>query len=200
MSRAPAHLFPGLALIPGIFCSASFGSALGWLSYAPIADVAEEHFDVGAGWINLIANLFLILYIPGSALSLWLTEVRITPRRVCFLVASCAARPDRTARRLSPYSPRCTLTLHPRAVPPRFPGAQAHGLAANVQVGIWLSFFMCLIKWVGAIIPDPHAGFAVTVLGQVVGAAGQPLLLNVAARLSMDWCGGPLVPSGRFRR
>lgn len=32
---------------------------------------------------------------------------------------------------------------------------------------------------------------AVTVLGQVLGALGQPLLLNVAARLSMDWCEMP---------
>lgn len=122
----------------GIFCCASFGSALGWLSYAPIADIAESHFDVGPGFINLIGNLFLILYVPGSILSLWVTE--------------------------------------------------AHGLSANIVTGIWLSFFMCLIKWIATLVPDPHTGFALTVLGQVVGAAGQPLLLNVAARLSMDWC------------
>lgn len=60
----------------GCFCAASFGSALGWLSYAPIANLAEQHFDVGPGWMNFASNLFLVLYIPGSVVSLWATEVR----------------------------------------------------------------------------------------------------------------------------
>lgn len=60
----------------GCFCAASFGSALGWLSYAPIADIAQRRFDVGPSAVNLLGNLFLILYVPGSALSLWLTEAR----------------------------------------------------------------------------------------------------------------------------
>ena len=44
-----------------------------------------------------------------------------------------------------------------------------------------------MIKWVGALIPPPHVAYAVVVVGQCVGAAGQPLLLNVAARLSAEW-------------
>lgn len=66
---------------------------------------------------------------------------------------------------------------------------EAHGLGANITTGIWLSFFMCFIKYLAACIPGPHLSFGITMIGQIFGAFGQPMLLNVAARLSMDYFG-----------
>ena len=46
---------------------------------------------------------------------------------------------------------------------------------------------MCVIKYLGVLVPQPHAAFAIVAFGQFVGALGQPMLLNICARLSMDW-------------
>lgn len=61
-------------MVLGIFCVGSFGSALAWLGLVPIADIAGARFDVGPGAINVLANMFMILFIPGSVLSLWIVE------------------------------------------------------------------------------------------------------------------------------
>lgn len=75
----------------GIFCIGSFGSALAWLALAPIADIAEARFDVGPGFINSIANLFMMVYIPGTAVTLWIVE-RCGPGGLrCCAVALCTA-------------------------------------------------------------------------------------------------------------
>lgn len=129
----PACLSPCAA----IFCAGSFGSALGWLSLAPITDLAEEAFGVGPGGVNLISNTFLLLYIPGSLLSLYCVE--------------------------------------------------AYGLSRNITIGIVLTFIMTVVKSIGVSLPNPKWAYLVTLLGQAIGGLGEPLILNVAARLSMDW-------------
>ena len=64
---------------------------------------------------------------------------------------------------------------------------QRHGLGKNILLGCLLCFLSSIIKYVGVLVPPPHLAYGVVLFGQVVGAFGQPMLLNVAARLSSDW-------------
>jgi hypothetical protein len=49
---------------------------------------------------------------------------------------------------------------------------------------------MCALKWAGvALCASPHGAYALLLAGQLLGGLGQPLILNVVARLTMDWCG-----------
>jgi hypothetical protein len=80
-ARSPAR-FVALAL----FCCVAFLVAGTWLALAPIADLAAQRFAVGAGAVNQVALCFMYLYVPGSALTLWLVDTRGV--RACLVTAS----------------------------------------------------------------------------------------------------------------
>jgi hypothetical protein len=64
-----------------------------------------------------------------------------------------------------------------------------HGLRANLLLGAALQTAMSALKWAGVeLCADPHGAYALLLAGQVLGGLGQPLILNVVARLTMDWC------------
>ena len=64
-----------------------------------------------------------------------------------------------------------------------------HGLRATLLTGAALQTAMCALKWAGvALVPHPHGAYALLLLGQLLGGLGQPLILNVVARLTADWC------------
>jgi FLVCR family MFS transporter 7 len=66
---------------------------------------------------------------------------------------------------------------------------ERHGLRVTLLLGACMQTGMSLFKWIGvALCPAPHGAFALLLVGQVLGGLGQPLILNVVARLTMDWC------------
>ena len=62
------------------------------------------------------------------------------------------------------------------------------GLRHTLVIGAILNAACGLTKWAAAFAPNPYA-FYLLVGGQVVGALGQPLILNPITRLSCDWFG-----------
>jgi MFS family permease len=66
---------------------------------------------------------------------------------------------------------------------------ERYGLRANLLTGASLQCGMSVLKWAGvALCSSPHGAYALLLGGQVMGGLGQPLILNVVARLTMDWC------------
>jgi MFS family permease len=61
-----------------------------------------------------------------------------------------------------------------------------YGLRATLIVGAFSNAAMNWVKFTGAYIGGP-TGFTIILAGQCIGAVGQPLILNIPARLSMDW-------------
>jgi FLVCR family MFS transporter 7 len=57
-------------LILFLFCFLVIANALMWVSFAPISDIASHYFGSGVYGsdtaINMMANVFLILYAPGT--------------------------------------------------------------------------------------------------------------------------------------
>ena len=77
----------------------------------------------------------------------------------------------------------------------------SHGPRANFLAGVASQLLSVFIKWAAcASTLEPHAAYAVLMLGQAVGGLGQPLIFNVITRLTMDWCAltrsPSVVPSG----
>ena len=80
------------------------------------------------------------------------------------------------------------LTYVPGSVLALFLTAR-HGLRATLLTGAALQTAMCALKWAGvALCAQPHGAYALLLAGQLLGGLGQPLILNVVARLTMDWC------------
>jgi hypothetical protein len=65
---------PDRFLTLSLFSAIAFLWAGSWLAVAPIADLAEERFEVGPGAINLFATLYLWLYLPSSLLGVLTTD------------------------------------------------------------------------------------------------------------------------------
>ena len=56
----------------GIFCFLTFTNAFLWISFAPIVALTERFYGVSATYINMLSALFMILYLPGSYLAMYL--------------------------------------------------------------------------------------------------------------------------------
>ena len=52
-----------------IFSLQTMLNAVIWISFAPIADLAQDFFDVGATAVNMCSLSFMILYLPGTMLA-----------------------------------------------------------------------------------------------------------------------------------
>lgn len=57
-----------------LFCLIAFLWAGPWICFAPLADLAEARFDVGAAAVNALASSYLFCYIPGSVLCLYVVD------------------------------------------------------------------------------------------------------------------------------
>lgn len=56
------------------FCFLEFSNATTWVTFAPISDVSAHYFGGGDSYgsttnINMLANIFLVLYLPGTILA-----------------------------------------------------------------------------------------------------------------------------------
>jgi FLVCR family MFS transporter 7 len=65
-------------LILAIFCSLEMTNNILWVTFAPISDIASNYFGGGSYGsttaVNMLANTFLILYLPGTGLSILLMK------------------------------------------------------------------------------------------------------------------------------
>ncbi len=77
---------PKRFLALALFSAIAFLWAGTWLAFAPVADLAATRFDVSLSAVNAVAACFLWLYIPGSALCLFITDSYGV--RACLLVAA----------------------------------------------------------------------------------------------------------------
>ena len=68
-----------------LYCAISCSFAGTWISMAPVANLAEQRFDVGPAAINALASSFMLLYLPSSLLCLWTVERHGI--RICLCVA-----------------------------------------------------------------------------------------------------------------
>lgn len=65
-------------LILAIFCSLEMANNILWVTFAPISDIVSNYF--GGGYygsstsVNMMANIYLILYLPGTGLSIFLMK------------------------------------------------------------------------------------------------------------------------------
>lgn len=64
---------------------------------------------------------------------------------------------------------------------------EGYGLRTTLLVGIALDALGCGAKWAGVAATTGQQAYAVVLFGQILGGMGQPLILNVPARVSMDW-------------
>lgn len=54
-----------------VFACLQMANALLWVTFAPISDLAQHYFGASSPYgtttaVNMLANIFLILYAPGS--------------------------------------------------------------------------------------------------------------------------------------
>jgi FLVCR family MFS transporter 7 len=78
--KAPSESFvsyPYRWFILFIFAMLTLVNALLWVTFAPISDISEHYFGDEYGsitMVNLLANIFLILYAPGTILAVMLIK------------------------------------------------------------------------------------------------------------------------------
>lgn len=171
---------PGRYQALAILASAVFLCAGAWNTLAAVFQVAEERFDVGPGGVNWISMSTFITYVPGAPAS----------GPTSFSSSRCCARfdePQPSARRPTHRTP-----------PPFIAGTfialwviDRWGLRAVLLWGIASQVAMNVIKTFACAAPflSPRGAYAVLMVGQVLGGTGQPLILNVITRFTMDWCG-----------
>lgn len=125
--------------VAGFFAVSNCTNAVLWICFSPIAQIMQLAFGVSALAVNMLSTVFMIMYLPGSALSLYLMER---------------------------YGLRTTVLT---------------GCALNVACA-WVRFFGSLLQ-----ASAPGAGFAIIVIGQLIGALGQPIFTNAPTRIAGDW-------------
>ena len=65
-------------LILALFCSLELTNNILWVTFAPISDIVSNYF--GGGYygsttsVNMLANIYLIFYLPGTGLSIFLMK------------------------------------------------------------------------------------------------------------------------------
>jgi hypothetical protein len=68
-----------------IFCALEMANALLWVTFSPISDIAQHYFGSSTYYgsttgVNMMANIFLILYTPGTIISV-LSMKYLKPRK-----------------------------------------------------------------------------------------------------------------------
>jgi len=62
-----------------------------------------------------------------------------------------------------------------------------YGLRVCLIVGAALNMVSAWVRYASAFIADPHAAFAVLMLGQALGGIAQPIFTNLPSRIAGDW-------------
>jgi hypothetical protein len=108
--------------------------------FAPVADLAEQRFQVGPAGINAFGTSFLWTYLPSSLLSLYVTDT--------------------------------------------------YGVHTCLSASATINALALLVRWAALASPllSPHQAFAINLGVQIAGSSGQAMALNLAARVTMDWC------------
>jgi MFS family permease len=71
-SDTPTATFRYRFLVLFIFCLSQIANAMPWIAFAPINSLAQQYYGVDANAINMLSVVYMILYIPGSILSLYI--------------------------------------------------------------------------------------------------------------------------------
>lgn len=72
-----------------IFSIVTLSNAAAWITFAPIADVTQEHFGVSAFAVNSLSLVYMLAYMPFVFVASWLLDkcVHVTrPSRHCCVV------------------------------------------------------------------------------------------------------------------
>lgn len=75
---------------------------------------------------------------------------------------------------------------------------ERHGLRWSLLLGSITQLIGCIGSWASCVSPGlaPHSAYALLYSSQVLGAIGQPLVLNNIARVAGDWCASDLLTPG----
>lgn len=91
MTEQQYKVYPFRWWILVMFSSLVMANALLWVTFAPISDITQHYFhscsfcNTSTG-VNFLANIFLILYLPGTILSVYLTRFA-KPQKALFVAA-----------------------------------------------------------------------------------------------------------------
>ena len=55
-----------------IFCAVTLTNAFIWIVFSPIEPYTSVYYGVSETWVNMLSGSFMILYLPGSAIGLWM--------------------------------------------------------------------------------------------------------------------------------
>jgi len=63
-------------LVLGLFCLSEAANAMMWVTFSPISNLVQDYFWQGSYYgsttsVNMLANIFLVLYGPGTLLSVY---------------------------------------------------------------------------------------------------------------------------------
>jgi predicted MFS family arabinose efflux permease len=58
-----------------VYMFATFGNAINGMTFAPIASQSSTFFNVTTMQVNILAIVFLFLYVLGTIISIWLSRV-----------------------------------------------------------------------------------------------------------------------------
>lgn len=63
-------------LVLGLFCLSEAANAMMWVTFSPISNLVQDYFGQGSYYgsttsVNMLANIFLVLYGPGTLLSVY---------------------------------------------------------------------------------------------------------------------------------
>ena len=78
-----------------VYAMLVMANALLWVTFAPISDLTQHYFGIHSSYgtatsVNMLANIFLILYAPGSVLGMMLIK-RYQPRKTILLAGLLTA-------------------------------------------------------------------------------------------------------------
>ncbi|KJE90576.1 hypothetical protein CAOG_01874 [Capsaspora owczarzaki ATCC 30864] len=59
-----------------VVCLLNIVNAAQWIQYAPIADTVKRYYDVSSTWVNMLSQIFMILYIPFGFMASWALDTR----------------------------------------------------------------------------------------------------------------------------
>ncbi len=71
MAESEVKLYPYRWVVLAAFMLINVMVQVLWICYAPVASIAASAFGVGREGVDLLANLFLLIYLPMAIPAAW---------------------------------------------------------------------------------------------------------------------------------
>lgn len=143
-----------------------------WISFAPIATIAETYYGTSLNVINWLSEIFMLCSIPVAFLASWALDARGLRAGVRGR-ACCSCR---------------TWMAHTGAHGPADPAQLLAGACLNMA-GSWIRYLSHFARDAEHAGETQTAELAVLYVGQLLAACAQPFILSAPTKLASAWFG-----------